>query len=170
MIAFSLFPVTIRYGRAFQPDALMLGAVLAGLNCWDRAETRRRLVVAGCGLAVPGAGICRQGHRGPCPDPTGGRDHAPEIDGQTALRGHRSGAGAALVLLGQSPDRIECRLSGLGGEPRDLDDGVLASRPSGIPQTLTYLWRFLVIRAFTPPGLALGVWGLCQRSSDRRAI
>ena len=41
VIAFSLFPVTIRYGRAFQPDALMLGAVLAGLNCWDRAEDGR---------------------------------------------------------------------------------------------------------------------------------
>ncbi|MEO6810134.1 MAG: glycosyltransferase family 39 protein [Isosphaeraceae bacterium] len=36
--AFTLFPVTIRYGRAFQPDALMLGALLAGLHCWDERE------------------------------------------------------------------------------------------------------------------------------------
>lgn len=35
--AFAAFPVTIRYGRAFQPDMAMLGAVLAGLACWDRA-------------------------------------------------------------------------------------------------------------------------------------
>ncbi len=34
---FAAFPVTIRYGRAFQPDMAMLGAVLAGLACWDRA-------------------------------------------------------------------------------------------------------------------------------------
>lgn len=35
---FALFPVTIRYGRAFQPDALMLGALLSGLRCWDDRE------------------------------------------------------------------------------------------------------------------------------------
>ena len=34
----AFFPITIRYGRAFQPDALMLGALSAGLNCWDRIE------------------------------------------------------------------------------------------------------------------------------------
>jgi Dolichyl-phosphate-mannose-protein mannosyltransferase len=33
--AFAVFPLTIRYGRAFQPDALMLGAVVAGLASWD---------------------------------------------------------------------------------------------------------------------------------------
>ena len=56
MIAFSLFPVTIRYGRAFQPDALMLGAVLAGLNCWDRAEHGRGRwwLIAGWFLLVLG--------------------------------------------------------------------------------------------------------------------
>src|SRR4051794_39687434 len=36
--AFGVFPVTIRYGRAFQPDALMLGTLLAGLRCWDERE------------------------------------------------------------------------------------------------------------------------------------
>lgn len=36
-LAFAAFPVTIRYGRAFQPDALMLGALLAGLDACDRA-------------------------------------------------------------------------------------------------------------------------------------
>ena len=35
--ALALLPVTLRYGRAFQPDALMLGAVLAGANCLDLA-------------------------------------------------------------------------------------------------------------------------------------
>ncbi|WP_435017511.1 ArnT family glycosyltransferase [Tundrisphaera sp. TA3] len=33
--SFAIFPVMIRYGRAFQPDALMLGAMLGGLRCWD---------------------------------------------------------------------------------------------------------------------------------------
>ncbi len=35
VIAFAAFPVTIRYGRAFQPDAVALGLLVAGLNCWD---------------------------------------------------------------------------------------------------------------------------------------
>ena len=40
--AFAVFPLTIRYGRAFQPDAAMLGAVVAGLACWDRYQSSRR--------------------------------------------------------------------------------------------------------------------------------
>ena len=36
VFVFSVFPLTIRYGRAFQPDASMLGATVAGLACWDR--------------------------------------------------------------------------------------------------------------------------------------
>jgi len=36
--SFCAFPVMIRYGRAFQPDALMLGAILAGLRGWDEFE------------------------------------------------------------------------------------------------------------------------------------
>ncbi len=42
VLAFAVFPVTIRYGRAFQPDAAMLGAVVAGLACWDRYQSSRR--------------------------------------------------------------------------------------------------------------------------------
>jgi hypothetical protein len=38
--SFCVFPVMIRYGRAFQPDALMLGCVLAGLRGWDEFEDR----------------------------------------------------------------------------------------------------------------------------------
>ena len=36
--SFCFFPVMIRFGRAFQPDALMLGCVLAGLRAWDEYE------------------------------------------------------------------------------------------------------------------------------------
>src|SRR4051812_35740066 len=48
--AFALLPVTLRYGRAFQPDALMLGLLVAGLRCCDEHA-------AGGGVAwlVPGA-------------------------------------------------------------------------------------------------------------------
>jgi hypothetical protein len=40
VLLFSVFPLTIRYGRAFQPDAAMLGATVAGLACWDRSLVR----------------------------------------------------------------------------------------------------------------------------------
>jgi Dolichyl-phosphate-mannose-protein mannosyltransferase len=53
--AFAVFPLTIRYGRAFQPDAFVLGAGCAGLACWDRyrAGGRWSWAVAGwCLLAT----------------------------------------------------------------------------------------------------------------------
>ena len=37
--AFAVFPLTIRYGRAFQPDAAMLGTVVAGLACGTNIDT-----------------------------------------------------------------------------------------------------------------------------------
>jgi hypothetical protein len=54
--AFALFPVTIRYGRAFQPDALMLGSCLAGLRCWDEHESE-----GGWGWLVVGWGLLATG-------------------------------------------------------------------------------------------------------------
>src|ERR1700722_5003633 len=54
--AFAVFPLTIRYGRAFQPDALMLGAVVAGLASWDeyRSVGRWSWLVAGWSLLTLG--------------------------------------------------------------------------------------------------------------------
>ena len=53
------FPLTIRYGRAFQPDAAMLGATVAGLACWDRWESggRRYWLAAGWLLLALGFAI-----------------------------------------------------------------------------------------------------------------
>jgi len=59
LFAFAVFPLTIRYGRAFQPDASMLGAVLAGLACWDRyrAGGRWHWLLAGLSLLALGFAI-----------------------------------------------------------------------------------------------------------------
>jgi len=38
LASFAAFPVMVRYGRAFQPDALMVGFVLAGLRAWDEYQ------------------------------------------------------------------------------------------------------------------------------------
>lgn len=53
--AFAVFPVMVRYGRAFQPDALMLGASLVGLRGWDEWRAtglRGWLAVGGVGLTL----------------------------------------------------------------------------------------------------------------------
>ncbi len=57
--SFAVFPITIRYGRAFQPDVAMLGAAVAGLACWDRFESggRRYWLVAGWSLLALGFAI-----------------------------------------------------------------------------------------------------------------
>ena len=122
VIAFSLFPVTIRYGRAFQPDALMLGAVLAGLNCWDRAEGGRGRwwLVAGWLLLV--LGFAAKVTAALVLIPLSVAIMRRRTTAELLVCRHRAGAGATLVCLGQSSDRIEWRLPSLGGESRDLDD------------------------------------------------
>ena len=57
--AFAIFPLTIRYGRAFQPDALMLGSVLAGMACWDRSRCQGGLgwFLAGWSLMALGIAV-----------------------------------------------------------------------------------------------------------------
>lgn len=50
--AFAAFPLTIRYGRAFQPDAAMLGAIVAGLACWDRRRHGMGWILLAIGLAM----------------------------------------------------------------------------------------------------------------------
>ena len=38
-LIFLKLPVVLRYGRAFQPDAMMMGLMIGGLRCWDDAES-----------------------------------------------------------------------------------------------------------------------------------
>lgn len=169
VIAFSLFPVTIRYGRAFQPDALMLGAVLAGLNCWDRAEDGRGRwwLVAGWLFLVWGfaakvtaalvliplsVAIMRR------------RTTAELLFAVTAL-------GPVLLWYAWANHLIESSGgSRASAENRAIWMTLLGISALGNPQTLSHLWRFLAIRAFTPPGLALGIWGLCQRQRSQEPL
>jgi len=51
LIAFGAFPVTIRYGRAFQPDSLAMGLIVAGLRLWDSGD-KPGLVAGWCCLAL----------------------------------------------------------------------------------------------------------------------
>ena len=61
--AFAVFPLTIRYGRAFQPDAAMLGAVVAGLGLLGSVSIAAALVLAGGRLVAGRARLRTQDHR-----------------------------------------------------------------------------------------------------------
>ncbi len=50
-------PVTLRYGRAFQPDAMMLGFVLLGLRGWDEFEASGRSAGPRLGSSGPRPGL-----------------------------------------------------------------------------------------------------------------
>ena len=57
LASFGAFPVMVRYGRAFQPDALMVGFVLAGLRCWDEFQATGQRRWAACGGFVLSIGL-----------------------------------------------------------------------------------------------------------------
>jgi hypothetical protein len=159
VIAYSLFPILIRYGRAFQPDALMLGAVLAGTNCWDQAREDRGIgwrIAGWCFLAV---GL------------------AAKITSAIVLiplwlanrRGWKTRdmlvAASALVpilLWYLWADHLVNSQSGslASRENQAIWLHVLGLSALGRWDTLAQLGRFLLIRAFTPLGLFLGCWGL----------
>ena len=69
LAAFAVFPITLRYGRAFQPDALMLGTLLAGLRCWDEHQAGGGVpwLIARRGLARDGPGAQDRGGLRPGP-------------------------------------------------------------------------------------------------------
>ena len=167
VIGFSLLPITLRYGRAFQPDALMLGTVLAGMNCWDCAESGR-----GRWLLLPGWLFLAVGF-------------AAKITAAFVL----IPLGVAIIRTRKAADMLIAasalvpvllwylwanHLVEVGGgsrasaENRAIWLAVLGFSALGNPGTLTHFWRFLLIRAFTPLGLAVSAWGLClpQRGQE----
>lgn len=161
--AFAAFPLTIRYGRAFQPDAAMLGAVVAGLACWDRARrdsgtaTRRAWYVAGWVLLALGLAIKIIA--------------APLVLVLVAIMSSRrrfarlAAAGAALVP-GLCWYAWAAHLAAAGnGSHASADNraiwlGSLAPSAWMHPESWTLAARFLLVRAFTPIGAALAVVGL----------
>ncbi len=162
VLIFSLFPLTIRYGRAFQPDAAMLGATVAGLACWDQALLRRRpswraagwcLLAAGFAIKITSAFllvpllflIVRQGRRREM--------FAALLTLLPALlwygwAGHLIGQGAGSRA---SADNRAIWLALIG--PSALLD----------PATSKVVGWSLLVRAFTPLGAGLAVFGFWKR-------
>ena len=168
VIGFSIFPVMIRYGRAFQPDALMLGTVLAGLACWDRVESGQSRWWLAAGWLFLVLGFSAKATAAIVLVPLW---IAILRRGQT-MRFLIPATALVPVLLWYiwANHLIE---SGAGSRAsaanRAIWTTVLGVSALGKFETLNHIWRFLVIRAFTPVGLALGIWGLYQRPATNRS-
>ncbi len=158
--AFGLFPVTIRFGRAFQPDMLMVGTQAAALSLWDAASrggrgSRWRWACAWAFLAT-----------------------------SLALKVTSAVVLIPLLLLSEKPrtGRIALALSALGpallwyahaalllklgeGSRASADNGAIWLRallPTAWLEGRTWalVARSLLVKAFTPLGAALAAWGL----------
>ncbi len=163
VIAFGLFPVTIRYGRAFQPDALALGMTLLGVDFWDRAEH------GGSRLwRIPGWGLLSVGL-------------AAKVTFAFVL------VPLWLVVLRRRLNSVSWLAastlvpalawyawanylvdSGTGSaasaENRSIWLRVMGISALGSIETLRHIGRFFLVRAFTPLGLAVACWGVLSRA------
>jgi hypothetical protein len=166
--ALALEPVTIRYGRAFQGDSLMLGCVIAGLACCDEGTARSRhswlvagwlFCAAGLALKVISAYIL--------------------IPLLTILaRGQKRWSTvvfAASVLIPALLWYLHAAalLTESNGSRATADNLAIWTHsiiPSALFHAPTYLalGRNLLFRAFTPIGLLLALWGWRRlRNADR---
>ncbi|HEX8202585.1 MAG TPA: glycosyltransferase family 39 protein, partial [Isosphaeraceae bacterium] len=157
--AFALLPVTIRYGRAFQPDAAMLGTQLAALRLWDTANARGGglrwaaawlLLATSLALKVTTAYVL-----------------VPTI---VVLTPPRRPWKVVLALAALIPALVwyahaAALLAEGGGSRAPADSGAIwlgVLRPTALLRGATYadLGRYLLVRAFTPLGPPLALAGL----------
>jgi hypothetical protein len=161
--AFAVFPLTIRYGRAFQPDAAMLGAVVVGLACWDRYQFNRRwywlvagwsLLAIGFALKVIAAFLLI-----PLLWVIVRRRRIPEMLAACSTL-------LPALLWYVWADHL---VGGTHGSRASADNRAIWLQllgPAGLlkTETLTFVAWFLIVRAFTPLGVGLGLYGLLNRS------
>ena len=157
--AFAVFPLTIRYGRAFQPDAAMMGAVVLGLACWDRHRSNPHwywlaaawfLVALGFALKITAAFLL-----------------VPLVLVIARARSPRAILTVCSTLL---PALLwyawATHLLGSGEGSRASADnrsiwlGLLGPAALLKPETLKFVGWFLFVRAFTPLGAGLALIGL----------
>jgi 4-amino-4-deoxy-L-arabinose transferase-like glycosyltransferase len=165
-LAFAIFPLTVRYGRAFQPDALMLGTVLAGLACWDRTnhQAEYRWLLAGWSLLAFGiavkiiAGFLLV----PLSLTIVRRGRARELAAAAAT------LIPALAWYGWAYYLIQAG----GGSHASADNQAVWLGIGGLAaifkrETLVWVGWFLLIRAFTPLGVVLAIIGFWNRRDQR---
>lgn len=165
--AFSMLPIALRYGRAFQPDALMIGACAAGLACWDLAgrqpegDRRRRawLAAAWLLLAVGVAAKATAAFLLPVAFLT----IAPKRNWRSALLLATTLAPLAAWHLWADHLLASSTGSRAGADNRDIWMRLIGFGWIVSGETWARIWRFFGIRAFTPLGLLGAIWGLWPR-------
>jgi len=173
LAAFTFFPLTIRYGRAFQPDAMMLGCLLAGFRCWDQYERGD-----GQGWIIPGGVLIAVGLAlkivwAPLLVPLITLRHRRDVSEDRA-----SGSGkerriwlarCAQIGLLVVPALLwylhaASAIADGGGSRASADNRAIWMRvlvPTALLHVTTWanIGKFLCVRAFTPLGFLLGAVG-----------
>jgi Dolichyl-phosphate-mannose-protein mannosyltransferase len=167
VLAFAVFPITIRYGRAFQPDSLMLGTLVVALwYCDERAHGGSKLwgivgwVVLATGLAlkitsayvlIPLALVIQRPPR---------RAQVPLL----AL------ALAPALLWYAHATNLMRHATGPSASAETAATWFRALVPTAWLHQDTYSsagW-FLIVRAFTPLGFILAAWSLARSGEAGR--
>jgi len=158
VVAFGAFPVTIRYGRAFQPDMLMIGTQAAALRCWDEHEQGRGPATLAVGWLLLATSLATK--------ITSAAVLLPLLLLLRPIRPWKlalavSAAVPALCWYGHAAVLV----SGERGSRASLDNARLwfhALVPTALLRGETYLRaaRSLLVRAFTPVGTVVAGWGL----------
>lgn len=157
--AFGLFPVVLRYGRAFQPDAPALGLVLAGIRLLDEAFARGGRLRFATGWTLAAVGIAMKAlfafallttlliasQPRPHDQPRSGRVRLLAVASLLLLAPLWYLHAASLLRTGSraSADNAAIWVGSLG--PRSLWD----------PALLGLAARYVVVRSFTPIGFLL---------------
>ena len=165
--AFAAFPVTIRYGRAFQPDMLMIGTQLAALRCWDDRENGGGPARLAIGWALLATSLALK--------LTSAYVFVPLFALMRPWRPWKVGFALAAILpallwYAHAADLIRHA----GGSRASADNGAIwlsVLVPTALLSPRTYLMagRSVLVRAFTPIGFALAAWGLWRGERLARA-
>ena len=195
-LAFGIMPISLRYGRAFQPDMLAIGLVLAGLNLWERGRRFGKVIgwiTLATGLAtkiisifalVPtwldGLGMAgsllsvslpnREGGLG-----GGGVVSKPQPCDRLTQLGRRPGRSILHIGLTLIPALIwyvyaSTRFS--DGSRASADSAAIwawALLPTALldPKIWAVAARYLIYRSFTPVLTGLALWALIRRRIPR---
>jgi hypothetical protein len=162
VLAFGFFPILLRYGRAFQPDALMLGAVLGGVNCWDRIAPQRAWTWRGLGWFLLAIGFSAKITSAVVLVPIG--LSGPRARRFTDILIATSALVPVLLWYGWANHVVNTEGGSLASaENRAIWFGIFGLSSLARWETLVQVCQFLVVRAFTPVGLILACCGLCLR-------
>jgi hypothetical protein len=181
VVIFGLLPVTIRYGRAFQPDPFVLGTLIASLYCWDEHQHAGGAGWLACGWILLAVGLAQKVIAAyflvpliaivldaRSPNPT-----AADRPGQFAKWRWLLVLLALTLLPAVAWYWHASRLLTLDGGSRASAENAAIWQsvliPSALVRAETYriIARFLLFRAFTPIGFALAVCGSVGAGKDR---